>query len=290
MPSDPYTAGLGQPSGTIPKESQAEMLNGHTSLQTRVVLQNGSNIPNSTASSDLLPLFVSHLPQKHLDIQIRSLIERTAILTHHSVAILACIMTPFIRKDGRAISSIMPYAMRETADETIVELLLRPRMPVLPGGLNNTSVREPTAFDPENEDDNFTMYPDTSAEQYVTEGGVSTKVLADIDEKEADQHHEKPGFGNDSPSGSPLRPSGFSSNTPDYVLPNISQPPIQTLFVARQTNTVAAEPPLTLSHPPKGKEYDDIKMGEESSDSSDESVHLNMELDTDSDDQDGMDG
>lgn len=290
MPSDPYTADLGPPSGTIPKESQAQMLNGHTSLQTRIGLQNGLNIQNSTASSDLLPLFVSHLPQKHLDIQIRSLIERTAILTHHSVAILACIMTPFIRKDGRAISSIMPYAMRETADETIVELLLRPRMPVLPAGLNNTSVREPTAFDPENEDDNFTMYPDSSAEQYVTEGGVSTKVLADIDEKEADVHHENPGFGNDSSSGSPLRPSGFSFNAPDHVLPNIPQPPIQTLFAARQTNAVAAEPPLTLSHPPKGKEYDDIKMGEELSDSSDESVHLNMELDTDSDDQGGMDG
>ena len=54
------------------------------------------------SASELLPLFMSHIPQRHLDISLRSLVERTAILSHNKNGMLASILNPFVGKNGKA--------------------------------------------------------------------------------------------------------------------------------------------------------------------------------------------
>jgi pre-rRNA-processing protein RIX1 len=286
-PHDPYSTDSGPPSGTIPKGRHAQIFNGHTPLKTQIMFLDDLHTQNTVAASQLLPLFVSHLPQNHLDVPIRSLIERTAILTRNREAILACIMTPFIGKDSRVISSIMPYATRRYIDDAMVELLLRPRMPVLPGVLDNTSVKEAAVIGLE--DEGFVMHLDAPAEPCVNDGDVDIKGLTGLDGEEVDQRPGRPGFGHSPSRRSPSRHSGFSFSASAHVPLNIPQSSAQPPSNARQTDMMLVDPSLALPLAAKRMEHDDVKMGEEPLESSDESVHLNMELDTDSDDQGSLD-
>ena len=283
MPGAPYPAGSGTLSENITKGSSIQNLHGNMLQQTRTSLPEDSNIQKTPDASELLPLLVSHLPQQHLDMPIRSVIERTAVLTHHSGALLACIMTPFIGKDGRAISSVMPYAAREFADEAIIELLLRPRMPV---ALGNYSVREATAV--EAEDDDMGMYQESSEEQYESHGDTGMQELPAHEETDLGNSSKKPGFGDTRSSTSPSRHSAFSFSAADHAPLNIPHVSSSSLSLSRQISAVVDAPTHGLTTPAKQMDNDDIKMDEESPDSSDESVHLTMELDTDS--EDGVDG
>ena len=283
MPGAAYSAGSVTPSGSIAKGSSIQSLNGNMSQQTRILLPEGSSIQNRSAASELLPLLVSHLPQQHLDIPIRSLMERTAVLTHHSDALLACIMTPFIGKDGRAISSIMPYAAREFANEAIIELLLRPRMPV---ALGNYSVREAAAVEPE--DDDMDMHQESSEEQYESHRDTGMQELSAHEETDLGNSSKKHGFGDALSSTSPSRHSAFSFSATDHPPPNIPHASSSSLSGSRQISTVVDEATHGLTTPARQMDHDDMRMDEESPDSSDESVHLTMELDTDS--EDGVDG
>jgi pre-rRNA-processing protein RIX1 len=286
IPGEPYYTNSGTPSRNIPRESRVPNLNGNMTLEVRTSLSESSDMQNTTAATELLPLFVSHLPQKHLEIPIRSLIERTAIIAHHRDAMLACIMTPFIGKDGRAISSIIPYATREFSSEAIIELLLRPRMPSLPAILDNASLRETTVLEPDDED--MGVYNVPSEEQ--NDGQQDTRMpeppVSERDELSTSSKTH--GLGNSRSSVSPSWYSGFSFGAVDPLPPGLPRTSSPSLSVSRQIDTAVGQHTLGPTQPPKRMDHDDIRMGEESPESSDESVHLTMELDTDS--EDGVDG
>lgn len=280
MGENPYSPSAGVPSGGIAKVSpHVQNLNGKMSMQIGTVLLEDTNTHNTVAAKELLPLLISHLPQKHLDIPIRSLIERTAILTHDSDAMLACIMTPFIGKDGRAISGIMPYATRESSHDNMVELLLRPRMPSLPARLDHPLAMEATVLEPD--DDDMGMYQETSEGQYEVQGAADMQGFSTPRENDQGIPPASHGLGHTRSSPPPLpRHSGVSFNTAD---PNIPVVPSHSLPDSRQIGTAGAAQATQLrSNSPRRMDHDDINMGEELSDSSDESVHLTMELDSDS--------
>ncbi|KAI1008108.1 hypothetical protein K3495_g122 [Podosphaera aphanis] len=86
----------------------------------------------STAASKLLPLFVSHISQQHLHLSIRVTIERAAIFSKNKDTMLACILNPFTGHSNMAMCSILPLLSRQFSPDDVVETFLRPRMPLLP--------------------------------------------------------------------------------------------------------------------------------------------------------------
>lgn len=89
----------------------------------------------NTAASTLLPLLYNYLPTEYIPIPIRTEMERVAILTANRSAMLASVMNPIPPVKGRRpIQSILPFLARKYAGDLEVECLIRPRMPVLVGG------------------------------------------------------------------------------------------------------------------------------------------------------------
>ncbi|MCJ1248179.1 hypothetical protein MMC30_005396 [Trapelia coarctata] len=83
------------------------------------------------AAAVLLPLILSKVSQAHVSVPVRSLIDRTAILTKNEKAMLASVLNPPEGLKGKQISSILPLYARNSAVSLEMEGLLRPRMPGL---------------------------------------------------------------------------------------------------------------------------------------------------------------
>ncbi|KUL84751.1 hypothetical protein ZTR_07632 [Talaromyces verruculosus] len=90
--------------------------------------------PN-TAATTLLPLLYNYLPTEYIPIPIRTEMERVSILTANRSAMVANVMNPIPPVKGRRpIPSILPFLTRKYAGDLEVECLIRPRMPTLVGG------------------------------------------------------------------------------------------------------------------------------------------------------------
>ncbi|KAL2825630.1 rRNA processing/ribosome biogenesis-domain-containing protein [Aspergillus cavernicola] len=88
-------------------------------------------IPNRAAST-LLSTILTNMPTEFIAPPIRAEIDRTIIMTSDKNAMYASVLNPFPAIKGRgATISIMPFLARSYASEMDVEALIRPRMPVL---------------------------------------------------------------------------------------------------------------------------------------------------------------
>lgn len=76
-----------------------------------------------SASTSLLPFFLSHLPQKHLSPDTRGLADRTAILSNKKAAMLASCLHPYKDSRGRYYPSILPFLVRQFPRDQEVEIL-----------------------------------------------------------------------------------------------------------------------------------------------------------------------
>lgn len=84
------------------------------------------------AASELLPVILTYVPTELLAPSLRAEIDRTIILTADKNAMLSSVLNPLPAVRGRgAGSSIIPFLVRSYTDEMEVESLVRPRMPVL---------------------------------------------------------------------------------------------------------------------------------------------------------------
>ncbi|KAM3080897.1 hypothetical protein ACMFMG_004859 [Clarireedia jacksonii] len=211
------------------------------------------------AASALLPVLLSDLPQRYMDISMRSLLERTAILGHNKEAMLASILNPFVGRNGKTLSSILPHITREFAHDDVVEILLRPRMPMIPSRNTQTYTE-----DGDIEDDNM-------------EDGTAASL----------EHDEDTPLQDSAPDHSILRTQGLASSTMAQIAGNtqqsfgvnvstsaraISPPSISLPNVQQAHNTIIA------THADTIMTYENID--EESDSDSDTSVHLTMELDS----------
>ncbi|KAK3902358.1 Pre-rRNA-processing protein rix1 [Staphylotrichum tortipilum] len=77
----------------------------------------------TTAAQALLPHLLSHLPQTHLAPDLRSLLDRTAILAHSREALLASCLHPYRDSRGRYYPSIIPFLVRQFPRDQGVEVL-----------------------------------------------------------------------------------------------------------------------------------------------------------------------
>lgn len=200
------------------------------------------------AAETLLPLFMSHFPQQHLDISMRSLIERTAILTHNKDAMLASILNPFVGKNGRALATILPHLTRDFAGDSTVEILLRPRMPLVAQGILHPSEDN---IDDDEDDEEMDMNPTASPQQTFSP---------------PPQAISQPGLS---------AASTYSVTQPAVVEP-LRTPSMPANYHTTPTTNMTAQP---------AAQPQDVMMEDDGSSDTDESVHLDMQLDTDSEDE-----
>ncbi|KAH8702531.1 rRNA processing/ribosome biogenesis-domain-containing protein [Talaromyces proteolyticus] len=92
-----------------------------------------------SAALRLLPIIYNFLPVEYIPLPVRAEMDRTAVLTGNREAMSAGVMNPMPSIKGRRpIPSILPFLTRRHSKELEVECLLRPRMPVILGGANVT--------------------------------------------------------------------------------------------------------------------------------------------------------
>lgn len=284
--------GFGSNSRVLNNAPSASALKGGIGLQHPTTLPLDTSLANTdteliATASALLPLLVLYVPQRYLDIPLRSLIERTAILARNRDAMVACIMTPFIGKDGRSMTSIMPHATREFSDDIMVELLLRPRMPVVTAAAEKVPSDQtpvPTAED----DEELGFYEEAETERGYDgpqeDASISRDTsIADQELDSAASTSERQGFNNTQrlsflpqDSNSPFSTEEASSIASPFGASN-------TIPLSLSVSQHMATPGRTVQPQNDQKTHTDVIMGDEPADSDDESVHLTMDLDTDTD-------
>ncbi|KAL1304465.1 hypothetical protein AAFC00_003459 [Neodothiora populina] len=134
--------------GTNNKAPQATM-NADSFLKTPTSKTSASSATNASsaivkqtqfpalhfAAADLLPRLLCKLPSSRIPVALRSLLDRTAVLTRHKSAMTASALNPPGTQTGaKGANSILPLLAREYSDDAAVEALLRPRMPVIETG------------------------------------------------------------------------------------------------------------------------------------------------------------
>ncbi|KAH7321628.1 rRNA processing/ribosome biogenesis-domain-containing protein [Rhexocercosporidium sp. MPI-PUGE-AT-0058] len=216
------------------------------------------------AARKLLPMFLSHLPQQYLKLATRSLVDRTAILTHNKDAMLASVLNPMFANNGAALPSILPHLSRDFGHDAIVEILLRPRMPLVPSTATRTINNE--AVDGESEDEDMELNPESTLPP-----DNNTSTFAPI-HQDPFAVAPQPSFGSstDTPQHTLLHHSTFGTDNATGAIPSMNG------------NFLDAKESSGGSRP--HHDQPDDPMAQDDDDSDDESVHLTMQLDSDSDD------
>ena len=268
----------------------AKKSNGNTSNTDQnadLILQHTSKLAQSmtfidteltSAARNLLPMFLSCIPQQHMDISLRSFIERTAILSYHKDAMLAAVLRPFTGKNGKLMTSILPYLTVPFSHDDTVEMLLRPRMPLLPTATDAQLFREEGA---PQEDDDEEMELESNQISFVDAShgnalGI-TQEYQDAASAAQDTAMNHPGL---------VMPMPVVSTAAAHV-PEVGTESSSFEELSKQPNL--PQPDVALTHVPvpiataRAREGKPSKFQLEiGSESDDESVHLMMELDTDS--------
>ncbi|KAK4570025.1 hypothetical protein LTR86_002995 [Recurvomyces mirabilis] len=124
-------------------------------------------------------LYPSHIPGR-----LRTLMERTAVLTQDKEALVSCVLNPAVSSNQSKIQpSLLPLLARQHANAAEVEAILRPRMPVVRTGRKQADedvLEEEYEADDHVEED-ATMLDDNA--EYDAQGGAdqqATEPTADL--------------------------------------------------------------------------------------------------------------
>jgi pre-rRNA-processing protein RIX1 len=102
---------------------------------------------------DLLPVLLNNIPAQYLSDALRSRLDRTATLAQHKDAMVASVLNPPpSKKFGKPAASILPLMARSFPASADVEGMLRPRMPAIRLGNQDTEL-EDDAVEEEDEDE-----------------------------------------------------------------------------------------------------------------------------------------
>ncbi|QSZ30896.1 hypothetical protein DSL72_000454 [Monilinia vaccinii-corymbosi] len=231
----------------------------HGFISTIVVVD-----PNVVATaSSLLPVLLSDLPQGFLDISMRSQLERTAILGRNKEAMLASILNPFVGKNGKALASVLPHITRAFPNDDVVEILLRPRMPIIPAGHNHAALNDLTE-DLDAEDDDM---------ESIDEEALTTRTGDDIAVQNFPQLMSKTETGSPLEKGSSARLSSHNRFSTTNNHPGIEEStplPTQRFTETQSLGQRTMNTDTVMS-------YDDADGSDSDSDGS---VHLTMQLDS----------
>ncbi|OLN83689.1 Pre-rRNA-processing protein rix1 [Colletotrichum chlorophyti] len=245
------------------------------------------------AAEALLASLLSYLPQQHLKPGLRGLLDQTAILSHNKDAMLASVLNPFINQGGSMYPSILPYLSQQYPHDQGLEILRsnirsshQGPPPDALEGINATLEEleaEEAAKDGEEEIASEIEVVTGSQDEEMREvsesaraGGFSagTIVVAQEDDNER---------------SNPFRPSTIGESGSIKV----ANPFAVTSAQKRKHDNEGASPPKRQSverkaertMPPEPVAEPAAEPADEGDDSDDESVHLNMDLDDEDEDE-----
>jgi pre-rRNA-processing protein RIX1 len=142
-----------------------------------------------SAAWDLLSTLLGQLPAEHCSIALRATMDRTAVLSRHKDAVLASTLNhTSTAKAARKGNSLLPLLAREYPSDACVEVLLRPRMPILQTGRKATTAETDTEAMDEDEDEDSASDEDDDEDQLpaedvsqVREDGASVAAASSAD-------------------------------------------------------------------------------------------------------------
>jgi pre-rRNA-processing protein RIX1 len=106
------------------------------------------------AAWDLLPVLLAHPRAQYLSDALRSRLDRTATLAQHKDAMVASVLNPPPSKRfGKPAASILPLIARSFPAAADIEGMLRPRMPVIRLGTQDTELEENGIEDDEEDEE-----------------------------------------------------------------------------------------------------------------------------------------
>lgn len=112
------------------------------------------------AAYKLLPKLLSGVRAQYLSDSLRARLDRTAVLVQHKEAMLASVLNPPPSKRfGKPAASILPLMARSFQGDQDIEGMLRPRLPVIRLGAQDTDLEEDG-----NEDEDAEMEEDKASE------------------------------------------------------------------------------------------------------------------------------
>lgn len=97
----------------------------YLTTQSKAAFVSSTALPHShlAAAEALLPAFLTHLPQTHLKQALRTLIDRTAVLSHHKEAMVASVLNKYRTRAGKTLVSVYPFLARDFPRSVEVEVL-----------------------------------------------------------------------------------------------------------------------------------------------------------------------
>ena len=277
----------------------------------------GPSFPDlKRAASELLPVILAAVPTGLLAPSVRAEIDRTIILTADKNAILASVLNPVPAMKGRgAGSSIMPFLARSHADAMDVEGLIRPRMPVLMNAPNMNGYVNADEEEEEDEDMTGPTYqaatestgflktspppvvpapsapttstgaaqtPATSLNKRAYPEEPPTTQSAVPAETKEDTNIKRARFEKDTPAAPATESPASFTGTPAIPV----QKPSATTSSAPLPAQTTINPNVTTPGPVASKKEASASGAAEESD--DELPTLNLEPDTDDEDEDDM--
>ncbi|KAJ8117049.1 hypothetical protein OPT61_g1666 [Boeremia exigua] len=143
-PGQAKSKGNNQPQGTANADS---FLGSKTATDPAA-----SNPGLNNAAYNLLPTLLFSVRAQYLSDSLRARLDRTAVLVQHKDAMLASVLNPPpSKKFGKPAASILPLMARSFQGDREIEGMLRPRLPVIRLGSQDTELDEEVEEDDEAE-------------------------------------------------------------------------------------------------------------------------------------------
>lgn len=244
-------------------------------LQTKTDIQEVApslETNHRNAAASLLTSLLSQIPQANLKPTLRGLLDKTAILTHNKDAMYASVLNPYKDQRGRLYASILPYLSRQYPEDPNLEIL-RSNLRTSGAGANDMSAALnllDEADDVDDEDD--VMEEEGDAEQEEKTNGASDVQAVDLSAP-------RPNF--ETAAGD----NPFAATATESVKPNAFGAVVSDTAAKRKSEEVTGHPAAKRqdreTKPVSTDSAVEASNTAEESDSDDESVHLNMDLDDD---------
>lgn len=238
------------------------------------------------AASNLLSLFLSHLPPTHLKPSLRGLLDQTAVLTKDREAMVSSVLNPFTDPRGRRYPSVLPHLTQMFPQDQTLEVL-------------RTNLRAEVSAESGDGPTSFEDIQESEAEDVDMAEEVIESPSAQIAQEIVVNPTARPTVVQELDTKLPVQNNPFESAKTSEVA---------TMSGFGDVQHRAQSPPKrkheeeSSPHPPKRQELDvtpapakpvvahgvpsAVTQDQDDDDDSDESVHLNMELEDDDEDED----
>lgn len=132
-PGQAKSKGNSQPQGSA---------NADSFLGSKTISDPNASFPGlKVAAHDLLPVLLSDIRAQYFSDSLRARLDRTAVLIQHKDAMLASVLNPPPSKRfGKPAASILPLMARSFQGDQGIESMMRPRMPVIRLGTQDTEL------------------------------------------------------------------------------------------------------------------------------------------------------